>query len=165
LVHRPDTCLLSGAVKPTVVLVHGALADASSWNGEVAPAQAAGYDVRAIANLLQDPTTDSQYVADYLASIQGRIVLVGHSYGGAVITNAAAGNVVALVYVDASAPATGESNGKGFGTTSFVTTRSPDQLCTTTSYPSALAGARELYLNEGVLVHNFANDLPASKAA
>jgi pimeloyl-ACP methyl ester carboxylesterase len=84
-------CLPAGQAKPTVVLVHGAWADASSWSGEVAILQRAGYDVRAIANPLQDLTTDAEYVADYLKTISGPIVLVGHSYGGAVITNAAAG--------------------------------------------------------------------------
>jgi pimeloyl-ACP methyl ester carboxylesterase len=102
LVHQLMTCLSAGEARPTVVLVHGAWADASSWSGEVTTLQAAGYDVRAIANPLQDLTTDSQYVADYLKTIHGPVVLAGHSYGGAVITNAAAGlaNVRALVYVD-----------------------------------------------------------------
>ena len=67
-----------GEAKPTVVLVHGAWADASSWSAEVATLQAAGYDARAIANPLQDLTTDSGYVADYLKAIHGPIVLVGH---------------------------------------------------------------------------------------
>jgi pimeloyl-ACP methyl ester carboxylesterase len=64
LVHRLDTCLPAAQTRPTVVLVHGAWADASSWSGEVATLQAAGYDVRAIANPLKDLTTDSEYVAD-----------------------------------------------------------------------------------------------------
>src|SRR6201996_1802306 len=115
LIHRLRTCLPARRAKPTVVLVHGAWADASSWSGEATALQAAGYDVRAIANPLQDLTSDAEYVADYLKTIHGPVVLVGHSYGGAVITNAAAGlaNVVkALVYVDASAPAPGETNGQ-----------------------------------------------------
>jgi pimeloyl-ACP methyl ester carboxylesterase len=166
LVHRLDSCLPAKAPKPTVVLVHGAWADASSWSGEVATLQAAGYDVRAIANPLQDLTTDSEYVADYLKSISGPIVLVGHSYGGAVITNAATGisNVKALVYVDASAPAPGETNGQLSGATSILNKDTPAQLFTTTSYPGAPAGASELYLNESIFVHNFANDLPVSEA-
>jgi pimeloyl-ACP methyl ester carboxylesterase len=166
LVHRLDTCLPAGEPKPTVVLVHGAWADASSWSGEVATLQAAGYDVRAIANPLQDLTTDSEYVADYLKTIPGPVVLVGHSYGGAVITNAAAGlaNVKALVYVDAAAPAPGETNGQLSGATSILTKDTPAQLFTTTSYPGAPAGASELYLNEDIFIHNFANDLPRRKA-
>ena len=166
LVHRLDTCLPAGQAKPTVVLVHGAWADASSWSGEAATLQAAGYDVRAIANPLQDLTTDSEYVADYLKTIPGPVVLAGHSYGGAVITNAAAGlaNVKALVYVDASAPAPGETNSQLSGATSILTKDTPAQLFFTTSYPGAPAGASELYLKQNIFVHNFANDLPVSEA-
>ena len=82
LVHRLETCLPAGQAKPTVVLVHGAWADASSWSAEVTTLQAVGYDVRAIANPLQDLITDSQYVADYLKTIHSPVVLAGHSYGG-----------------------------------------------------------------------------------
>jgi pimeloyl-ACP methyl ester carboxylesterase len=166
LVHRLDTCLPAGQAKPTVVLVHGAWADASSWSGEVATLQAAGYDVRAIANPLQDLTTDSQYVADYLKTIHGPIVLAGHSYGGAVITNAAAAlaNVKALVYVDASAPAPGETNGQLSGASSILNKDTPARLFFTTTYPGAPAGASELYLNEDIFIHYFANDLPRAEA-
>jgi pimeloyl-ACP methyl ester carboxylesterase len=166
LVHRLDTCLPAGQARPVVVLVHGAWADASSWSGEVATLQAAGYDVRAIANPLQDLTTDSQYVADYLKTIPGPAVLVGHSYGGAVITNAAAGlaNVKALVYVDAAAPAPGETNGQLSGASSILTKDTPAQLFFTTSYPRAPAGASELYLNEDIFVRYFASDLPRAEA-
>jgi pimeloyl-ACP methyl ester carboxylesterase len=127
LVHQLDRCLPDRQSRPSVVLVHGAWADASSWSGEAATLQAAGYDVRAIANPLQDLTTDSLYVADYLKTIPGPVVLVGHSYGGAVITNAAAGlaNVRALVYVDASAPAPGETNGQLSGAASILTKDTP----------------------------------------
>jgi pimeloyl-ACP methyl ester carboxylesterase len=143
LVHRLTACLPPGKAKPTVVLVHGAWADASSWSGEVTTLQAAGYDVRAIANPLQNLTTDSEYVADYLKTIPGPVVLVGHSYGGAVITNAAAGlaNVKALVYVDAAAPAPGETNGQLSGAGSILNTLPFGKLFYTTSYPNA-AGFR-----------------------
>src|ERR1700733_6078693 len=166
LMHRLDTCVPAGQAKPLVVLVHGAWADASSWSGEAATLQAAGYDVRAIANPLQDLTTDAEYVADYLKTIPGPVVLVGHSYGGAVITNAAAGvpNVKALVYVDAAAPAPGETNGQLSGANSVLAKDPPAQLFNTTSYPGAPAGASELYLNEDIFIHNFANDLPAAEA-
>ena len=166
LVHQLDTCLPDRQARPTVVLVHGAWADASSWSGEVATLQAAGYDVRAIANPLQDLTTDSRYVADYLKTIHGPVVLAGHSYGGAVITNAAAGlaNVKALVYVDASAPAPGETNGQLSGATSILTKDTPAQLFFTTTYPGAPAGASELYLNETIFLRNFASDLPSAEA-
>jgi pimeloyl-ACP methyl ester carboxylesterase len=166
LVHRLKTCLPAGQAKPTVVLVHGAWADASSWSGEVATLQAAGYDVRAIANPLQGLATDSEYVADYLKAIHGPVVLAGHSYGGAVITNAAAGlaNVKALVYVDASAPAPGETNSQLSGAGSILAKDTPAQLFFTTSYPGAPAGASELYLKENIFVHNFASDLPRAEA-
>jgi pimeloyl-ACP methyl ester carboxylesterase len=166
LVHRLETCRPAGHAKPAVVLVHGAWADASSWSGEVTTLQAAGYDVRAIANPLQDLTTDSAYVADYLKTIHGPVVLAGHSYGGAVITNAAAGaaNVKALVYVDAAAPAPGETNGQLSGAGSILKKDTPAQLFYTTSYPGAPAGASELYLKENIFIRNFASDLPRSEA-
>jgi pimeloyl-ACP methyl ester carboxylesterase len=160
------TCQAPGHARPTVVLVHGAWADASSWSGEVTTLQAAGYDVRAIANPQQNLTTDSEYVAGYLKTISGPVVLAGHSYGGAVITNAAAGlaNVKALAYVDASAPAPGETNGQLSGAGSILATDTPAQLFFTTSYPGAPGGASELYLKENIFVSNFANDLPGGEA-
>ena len=166
LVQRLETCLPAGRAKPTVVLVHGAWADASSWSGEITTLQTAGYDVRAIANPLQDLTTDSEYVADYLKTIAGPVVLAGHSYGGAVITNAAAGlgNVKALVYVDASAPAPGETNGSLSGAGSILSKRTSPQLFFTTSYPGAPAGASELYLKKNIFIRNFANDVPRAEA-
>ncbi|HEY4463032.1 MAG TPA: alpha/beta hydrolase, partial [Streptosporangiaceae bacterium] len=111
-------------------------------------------------------TTDAGFVADFLKTIPGPIVLVGHSYGGSVITNAATGNpnVKALVYVDAAAPAPGETNGQLSGSDSILAKDTPAQLFTTTSIPGAPAGDSELYLNENIFVHNFANDLPRSEA-
>ena len=163
---RLASCPAAGQRKPVIILVHGAWADTSSWSGEVAQLRAAGYDARAIANPLQDLTSDSQYVADYVKAIQGPVVLVGHSYGGAVITNAGAGlpNVKALVYVDASAPAPGEANGSLSGATSVLNKLPPAQLFFTTPYPGAPAGARELYLKENIFVSDFGNSLPASQA-
>jgi len=166
LIHRLRTCLAPGQVKPTVVLVHGAWADASSWHGEVATLQAAGYDARAIANPVQGLTTDSEYVADYLRALHGPVVLVGHSYGGAVITNAAAGlaNIKALVYVDAAAPAPGQTNGQLSGARSVMNRLKPSQLFFTTTYPGAPGGASELYLRENIFIKYFASDLPVSQA-
>ncbi|MYS85360.1 alpha/beta fold hydrolase [Embleya scabrispora] len=99
--------------KPTIVLVHGGFADASNWNGVISRLHKDGYPVIAPANPLRGIPTDATYIASVLTSIQGPIVLVGHSYGGAVITNAAAGNpnVKALVYVAAFVPDTGEKLG------------------------------------------------------
>lgn len=81
-----------GLPKPTVVLVHGAFADASSWNGVVERLQRDGYPVIAPANPLRGLAEDSTYVASVLASVKGPVILVGHSYGGAVISQAAAGD-------------------------------------------------------------------------
>src|SRR4051812_33818460 len=98
----------------TVVLVHGAFADASSWNGVVERLLAAGVRVTAPANPLRGIAADSAYIAGFLRQIPGPVLAVGHSYGGAVITNAATGvpNVVGLVYVAAFAPAEGETLGE-----------------------------------------------------
>jgi pimeloyl-ACP methyl ester carboxylesterase len=152
--------------KPTVVLVHGAWADASSWDGEVAALEKQGYDVRAIANPLENLTTDSEYVADFLKTVNGPIVLVGHSYGGSVITNAAEGNpnVKALVYVDAAAPDVGETNGSLSGSDSVLKHKPEDQLFDKLPYPGAPAGAVDLYLKKDVFLQNFGNDLPTDEA-
>ncbi|HEV7507013.1 MAG TPA: alpha/beta hydrolase [Thermoanaerobaculia bacterium] len=98
------------AGSPTVVLVHGAFADASSWNGVIERLQAKGVQVTAPANPLRGISIDSAYIAGVLEETPGPIVAVGHSYGGAVITNAArqAKNVVGLVYVAAFATEEGE---------------------------------------------------------
>jgi pimeloyl-ACP methyl ester carboxylesterase len=100
------------ADKPTVVLVHGAFADASGYGAVISRLQRRGYRVIAPANPLRGPSSDGAYVASVMRTISGPIVLVGHSYGGAVIT--AAGNRVpnvrALVYLDALALEEGESN-------------------------------------------------------
>lgn len=97
--------------KPTVVLVHGAFADSSSWNGVIKELKEDGYPVVAAANPLRGVSSDAASVKSVLASIKGPVVLVGHSYGGAVISNAAHGadNVKALVYADAFLPDKGES--------------------------------------------------------
>ena len=98
----------------TVVLVHGAFADSSSWDGVIERLQAAGIQVTAPANPLRGISTDSAYIASFLNQIPGPILAVGHSYGGAVISNAAANadNVVGLVFVAAFAPDEGERLGE-----------------------------------------------------
>ncbi len=100
--------------QPTIVLVHGDWADASSWNSVLERLQRKGFTVVAPPNLLRGPAIDAPYLASYLKSISGPIVLVAHSYGGFVATNAATGisNVKALVYIDAFAPAEGETAGE-----------------------------------------------------
>jgi pimeloyl-ACP methyl ester carboxylesterase len=96
---------------PTVVFVHGAFADSSGWTGAIEKLRERGYPTLAVANPLRALGSDAAYVSAVLASVTGPIVLVGHSYGGAVITNAATGNpnVKALVYVAAFAPDEGEN--------------------------------------------------------
>ncbi|QXJ21340.1 alpha/beta hydrolase [Actinomadura graeca] len=97
--------------KPTVVLVHGAFADASGFNDTITILQRAGFPVIAPANPLRDSAGDAAYVSSLLTTITGPVILAGHSYGGIVITNAARGhaNVKALVYLGAFAPDQGES--------------------------------------------------------
>src|SRR5438105_5878364 len=97
----------------TVVLVHGAFADASSWTGVIERLQASGVQVTAPANPLRGLSSDSAYLASFLNQIPGPVLAVGHSYAGAVITNAAtkARNVVVLVFVAAFAPDEGERLG------------------------------------------------------
>ena len=151
--------------KPTIVLVHGAWADASSWSGEVERLQHDGYVVRAIDNPLRGLDNDVEEVKDFLSTIAGPIVLVGHSYGGSVITNAAAGNpnVKALVYVDAAAPDVGETTGQLSGSTSALNA-DPATLFDNVPYAGAPTGATQLYLKENIFVHDFAQDLPVREA-
>ena len=101
------------AIKPTVVLVHGAFADASGWQGVTRALQKQGYTVIAPANPLRGVASDSDYLRSILATIDGPVVLAGHSYGGEVLTNAATGNprVKALVYIAAFAPDEEETSG------------------------------------------------------
>jgi len=101
---------ITSAPAPTVALVHGAFADSSGWAGVIQRLRAAGVPARAISNPLRGISADTAYVASGIRQIPGPVLAVGHSYGGAVITNAAvqAGNVVGLVYVAAFAPDEGE---------------------------------------------------------
>ncbi len=104
--HAAATRQASSDPRPTIVLVHGDWADASSWNGVIQRLQDRGSTVVAPPNTLRGPSQDAPYLASYLQTIPGPIVLVAHSYGGFVITNAATGNanVKALVYIDSFAP-------------------------------------------------------------
>jgi pimeloyl-ACP methyl ester carboxylesterase len=98
-------------MNPTIVLVHGAFAESASWDGVIEPLRRAGHRVIATANPLRDVTTDAGSVADLVRSVEGPVVLVAHSYGGAVISNvpADAGEITGLVYVNGFAPDPGES--------------------------------------------------------
>jgi pimeloyl-ACP methyl ester carboxylesterase len=156
----------SVGVKPTVVLVHGAWADTGSWDGEVTSLRKQGYEARAIANPLENLTTDSASVAQFLRSIKGPIVLVGHSYGGSVITEAAAGNpdVKALVYVNAAAPDVGETTGSLSGADSVLKQKPETELFDELPIPGAPAGTQDLYLKRDIFIGNLGNDLPADTA-
>jgi len=116
--------------RPTVVLVHGAFADGSSWNEVIKRLQAEGVRVAAPANPLRGISIDSAYINSFLDQIPGPVIAVAHSYGGAVITNAAtnANNVVGLVYVAAFAPDEGETLGA-------IASNSKDSVVTPTLIP------------------------------
>jgi pimeloyl-ACP methyl ester carboxylesterase len=96
---------------PTVILVHGAFAESASWDGVIEPLTSAGHPVIAAANPLRSLAADAEAVSDVVRSVEGPVVLVGHSYGGAVISNVAAdsGEITGLVYVAGFAPEPGES--------------------------------------------------------
>lgn len=147
--------------KPTIVLVHGAFADSSSWNGVVKILEKDGYPVVAAANPLRGVKKDAGEVADILASIKSAVVLVGHSYGGSVISEAAEGhaNVKALVYVAAFAPDTGETAaqlaGKFPGSTLGPTLGPPVILS---------SGGKDLYIRQDKFHDQFAADVPEVEA-
>lgn len=151
----------SPEAKPTVLLVHGAFADSSSWNQVVPRLHAEGYPVFAAAIPLRSLREDSDYLATIFRTIPGRIVAVGHSYAGAVITNAAAGNsnVQALVYVDGLAPEPGES-------VAGLSERFPGgTLGPTLAPPIALPdGGKDLYIQQPLFWAQFAADLPQQTA-
>jgi pimeloyl-ACP methyl ester carboxylesterase len=98
-------------MRPTIVLVHGAFAESSSWDQVIDPLLDAGYPVTAVANPLRGLASDAACVSDHVRSIEGPVLLVAHSYGGAVMTNVdpGAGEIIGLVYVAAFAPLPGES--------------------------------------------------------
>ena len=114
VVAQPVVETSSSVDRPTIVLVHGAFADSSSWNGVTRRLVKDGYEVVAVANPLRDLDSDAAAVRSVLRNVDGPVVLVGHSYGGAVITNATRGNdaIKALVYVAGFAPNEGESAGE-----------------------------------------------------
>lgn len=146
--------------KPTVVLVHGAFADSTSWNGVVKKLKRDGYPVVAAANPLRGLSSDAAYLKDLLAGIDGPVVLAGHSYGGSVISNAANGahNVRALVYIAAFLPEEGESavelSGKFPGSTLGDALR-PVPI----TLPDGSQGA-DLYIEQGKFHDQFAADVP-----
>jgi len=147
--------------KPTIVLVHGAFAESSSWNGVISKLEVDGYKVVAAANPLRSVEGDAKYVAALVYNIKGPVVLVGHSYGGAVITNAALGmrNVKALVYVAAFLPDVGDTavglSNKFPGSTLGPTLAPPVKLAD---------GGLDLYIDQDKFHAQFAADVPQDEA-
>jgi pimeloyl-ACP methyl ester carboxylesterase len=150
----------SPPTKPvTIVLVHGAFAGSSSWNGVVARLQAKGYPVIAAANPLRGLKTDAEYVTRVAASVRGPVVLVGHSYGGAVISEASSDNIVSLVYVAGFATDAGES------AESLAAKFPTGTLGSTLAPPVLLAdGEKDLYILQAKYWQQFAADSPRQVA-
>lgn len=147
--------------KPTVVLVHGAFADSSSWNGVISILKRDGYQVIAAANPLRGVRADAAVIADVVKSVDGPVVLVGHSYGGSVISEAGEGrpNVKALVYVAAFAPEAGE-------TALGLTGKFPGSTLGGALAPAVglSSGGADLYILQGRFHDQFAADVPADAA-
>jgi pimeloyl-ACP methyl ester carboxylesterase len=155
----------AAAAKPTVVLVHGAFADASGWAGVIRRLEHDGYPVIAPPNPLRGVSADAAYLRSFLATVPGPIVLAGHSYGGMVITNAATGNpdVRALVYVAAYAPDAGDT------VASLETLGTQGQITPATlrfrPFPDAGGtSGLEGYIKLDVFHRIFAADLPARRS-
>jgi pimeloyl-ACP methyl ester carboxylesterase len=148
-------------MSPTIVLVHGAFAETASWDRVIPPLQSAGHDVIAAANPLRGLAADAQSVSDLIRTIDGPVVLVGHSYGGAVISNvdADAGQITGLVYVAAFAPDTGES---AFS----LAQRFPGSTLGDALQPVPRSnGTTDLYIARELFHEQFAADVPAPEAA
>ena len=162
--HTTTGAAASDGPKPTIVLEHGAWANTASWEGVIKRLQADGYTVYAPPNPLQGLTYDSEYLADFLHSISGPIVLVGHSYGGAVITNAATGDsqVKALVYVDAFAPAEGQTLAQLLA--EYPGSCAVPSNLTVVPFPGAPAGVGDAYITQSAFPSCMANGLPAREA-
>lgn len=150
---------------PTIVLVHGAFADSSGWDAVTGRLLDAGYPVLAFSNPLRGPASDAEYLRTFLDTVEGPVVLVGHSYGGVVITNAATGDpdVTALVYVAAFAPDEGESvadaNLLGGGHTELT-----DHLVIR-PFPGAAEGDADASIDPAHFWRLFAQDVPRRTAA
>ena len=152
--------------KPTIVLVHGAWADSSSWAPVTAILQHDGYKVLVAPEALRSLSTDADYLTSFIAQqTTGPVVLVGHSYGGAVVTNSATHDptVKALVYVDAFMPAEGESLESIIGgSTSALNVADPATVFNVNGYPNAAKNDADVYLKPAVFNQDFAQDLPSA---
>ena len=146
---------------PTIVLVHGAFAESASWDRVVGSLEASGHDVIAAANPLRGLASDAAAVSDLVRTIDGPVMLVGHSYGGAVISSvdADAGQITALVYVAAFAPEPGES-------ANTLAQRFPGSTLGDALRPVPRSdGTTDLYIARELFHDQFAADVPAPEAA
>ena len=155
--------VLAQSTKPSIVLVHGAWADASSWDGVIKGLKADGYTVYAPPNPLRGVASDTASLNAFLKSIPGPIILVGHSYGGTIISAASAGNpkIKGLVFVDAFVPDRGES------CLSLLASAPPPpaDLFVPVPFATASGGDADLYLSPKYYGAVFASDVPAATAA
>lgn len=149
--------------QPTIVLIHGAWADASSWNPVITDLRGRGFTVLAPPNLLRMAAWDGAYVASFVQQrTQGPVVLVGHSYGGAVVSAAGlgGGDVRALVYVDAFLPDEGETVfGLLGGSGSALDVPDPTTVLDIVGFPGAEEGNADAYLKASTVDQFFAQDL------
>jgi pimeloyl-ACP methyl ester carboxylesterase len=148
-------------MSPTIVLVHGAFADSSSWDGVVGPLADEGHHMIAAANPLRGLAADAEAVSDVVRSIDGPVVLVGHSYGGSVITNVAAdaGEITGLVYVSGFAPEPGESCFE-------LSAKYPGSTLGDAVRPSPRSdGTTDLTIAQELFHDQFAADVPATQTA
>jgi pimeloyl-ACP methyl ester carboxylesterase len=146
---------------PTIVLVHGAFAESASWDRVIRHLEDAGHDVIAAANPLRGLAADAQSVTDLVSTVDGPVVLVGHSYGGAVITNvdAKAGDITGLVYVAAFAPEPGES-------ANTLAQRFPGSTLGDALRPVHRSnGTTDLYIDRQIFHDQFCADVPTAEAA
>jgi pimeloyl-ACP methyl ester carboxylesterase len=147
-------------MKPTIVLVHGAFAESASWNRVIRELEDAGHDVIAAANPLRGLAADAQSITDLVRTIDGPVMLVGHSYGGSVISNVAAdaGEITGLVYVSAFAPEPGES-------AFTLSQRLPGSTLGDALQPVPRSdGTTDLYILRDRFHDQFAADVPAAEA-
>jgi pimeloyl-ACP methyl ester carboxylesterase len=163
LAFAPQLASAQSSAKPSIVLVHGAWADASSWNGVIPLLQKAGFTVYAPPNPLRGLATDAAVIATFVKSIPGPVILVGHSYGGAVISVASPSdsNVKALVFVDAFAPDAGESP------LSLLSggPPPPKDLFSAIPFATATGGDADVYFSPKYYGAVFASDVPPATAA
>lgn len=160
-----ETAKPADTAKPTIVLEHGAFADGSSWNGVISRLKADGYPVVAAANPLRGPASDAAALRSVLDHLKGPKIVVGHSYGGNVISEAATNDpdVKALVYVAAFLPAPGESALEL--TNKYPGSTLPGTLDPVTYQQTEGSTVTDLYIQQDKFRHQFAADVPAKQAA